>query len=95
MPNFQLDVVFQMAATLCDCMGMLVEDFQEVLIGQPLDDQIVVGDTSIDHLLVDLLVGALVDGLLVGMILVVRILVGRSPMIQPPFHQPPIMVVPP
>jgi hypothetical protein len=69
MLDFQLAIVFHMATILCDYMHIprmvatLVEDFQEVLLSQPLVGQIPISNISVDHLLVDLPIGPLVYGL--------------------------------
>jgi hypothetical protein len=91
MLDFQLAIVFQMEATLCDGMdrprmvATFVEDSEEVLFSQPLIGQILVGDILIDHLPVDLHVSPPISGLLVSRILINKSLIS----------QPLIMVVPP
>jgi hypothetical protein len=67
MLDYRLGAIFFMVATLCDDMdtpGMVatpIEDSWEVLFYQPLVGQILVGNIPINHLFVDLLMGALVD----------------------------------
>jgi hypothetical protein len=67
--DYQSITIFLMAATLCDgedTPGMVttpIEDSKEVLFYQPLVGQILVGNIHVDHLFVDLHVGAPIDGL--------------------------------
>jgi hypothetical protein len=69
-------VVFLFATTLCDGMdtpGMVakpIKNYREVLFYQPRVGQIFVGNINVDHLYVDLPVGAHVDGLPIGQPLV-------------------------
>jgi len=83
MPDYRSITIFLIVATLCDgedtpwMVTTPIKDSHEVLIYQPLVGQIFVGNIHVDHLFVDLHVGAPIDGLPISQPLV---------MVVPPWH---------